>query len=290
MKIDRVYSSELACEIGLNESLVVGQLHYWSKKPNIGVVIDGVKYVRNTIDQWRSKENFPFWSKDTIYRTFKRLVDLGIVLVKKLKKSGWDHTISYGLDYSHPLLQSAENDCRNLRKPITANCGNRIPQSATFFNTYNTSEKTTEKTYRDPSVSFSSKEESTSKPTVLANRELERAPNPCNQLYREQYKEASPWLDNQGEEFRRQAKEYCEYHCNGPTVKYPVAYKMSIIVEIWKKYTDKDHHTDFHYVDKEVLRQVEGIEIECRKKKAIDGFEAEMMRLYETGEINEQIA
>lgn len=287
MKNIRVVQADLAMAIGDRESMMVCQLHFWSSKSKIGEVENGVKYIRNTYDGWLSEENFPFWSKNTVRRIFDKLVKLGVVWTKKTRDK-WDRTKCYALNYYHEFIKphfdvpySTLRSAQNGHLPSA--------QNGQLNNTYSTPEKTTEKTYRKPPVSFSSKPTSTTRPTVLASEGLDRRPNPCVASYREQYDEASKWIEEQSEDFRQQVKEYCEYHCNGPTVNYPMAVKKKIMVEIWKKQNGMDNHTDFHYINKEVLRQVEAVEIECRREEKVDGFEEEMMRLYQTGELYEPI-
>ncbi len=55
---------QLALAIGLNESIVVQQLHYWLEKSEN--VHDGYKWVYNTYADWQ--QQFPFWSESTIRR------------------------------------------------------------------------------------------------------------------------------------------------------------------------------------------------------------------------------
>ncbi|OLS33396.1 conserved phage C-terminal domain-containing protein [Bacillus sp. MRMR6] len=85
----------LAVKIGLNEAVVLQQLHYWlgTSKHNI----ENKKWVYNTYEAWQ--EQFPFWSISTIKRTFHSLEKLGVVVsdnwnAMKLDKTKW-YTINY---------------------------------------------------------------------------------------------------------------------------------------------------------------------------------------------------
>ena len=69
---------QLACAIGLNEAIIVQQLHYWSLKSKDG-------WVYNTYKQWH--EQFPFWSVITIKRTFLKLEQDGIVVSRQSKST-----------------------------------------------------------------------------------------------------------------------------------------------------------------------------------------------------------
>jgi len=106
----------LAVALGLNQALILQQIHYW-----LGVQrdeIDGEKWVYNTIIQWR--EQFPFFSEDTIYRALKSLRDDGFVVAKNLSNNQFNKTLYYRIDYR----KLDDIDYRNLRVSETADCGN----------------------------------------------------------------------------------------------------------------------------------------------------------------------
>ena len=87
---------ELAKAIGINEALVLQQVHYWLKKsPNI---IDGRPWVYNTIDQWH--EQFFFMSLSTLKRTFQSLHEKNILIKNNsFNKMKMDKTNWYSIDY-----------------------------------------------------------------------------------------------------------------------------------------------------------------------------------------------
>ena len=90
---------ELAVKIGLNESIVVQQIHYWvcinsKAKKNLR---DGFYWTYNTFEQWQAQ--FPFWSVRTIRRIITGLVNAGIIISENHNKSKFDHTAWYRLDY-----------------------------------------------------------------------------------------------------------------------------------------------------------------------------------------------
>lgn len=68
----------LAKMIGLNEAIVLQQLHFYLSNPKAGVERDGERWIYNTYEQWQ-EEAFPFWSTDTIKRTFLKLQEMHIV-------------------------------------------------------------------------------------------------------------------------------------------------------------------------------------------------------------------
>lgn len=85
----------LAVLLGLNESIVLQQLHYWLEKSKHNY--DDRQWVYNTSAEWQ--EQFPFWSEATIRRTFASLRDKGVVLTGNYNKAGFDRTLWYSIDY-----------------------------------------------------------------------------------------------------------------------------------------------------------------------------------------------
>lgn len=85
----------LAVEIGLNEAVILQQVHYWVLRSNFEH--EGSKWVYNTLEQWQ--EQFPFWSSKTIQRTLQSLRQSGYLKAKKLSQTGCDHTLYYTIDY-----------------------------------------------------------------------------------------------------------------------------------------------------------------------------------------------
>ncbi|WKA46925.1 DnaD domain protein [Geobacillus zalihae] len=86
---------QLALAIGLNESIVVQQLHYWLKKSEN--VHDGYKWVYNTYADWQRQ--FPFWSESTVRRTITKLEKMGIIVAANFNRSKIDKTKWYRIDY-----------------------------------------------------------------------------------------------------------------------------------------------------------------------------------------------
>lgn len=90
----------LAKLIGLNEAIIVQQVHYWiANKKNTGLERDGYKWVYNSYKEWQT-DNFPFWSIPTIQRAFTKAEKEHKVLVSCqpfLQKR--DQTKAYRVDY-----------------------------------------------------------------------------------------------------------------------------------------------------------------------------------------------
>jgi DnaD/phage-associated family protein len=118
----------LAKAIGLNEAIILQQLHYWLQESNN--IRDGYKWVYNTYEDWQKQ--FPFWSKNTIIRAIKSLEKMGLVVVGNYNKMKIDNTKWYRIDYEkmeglgRPSTQNEQTECPkwvdrelNLGKPIT---------------------------------------------------------------------------------------------------------------------------------------------------------------------------
>lgn len=126
----------LAVAIGLNEAIVLQQMHYWSLMPNT-LVHEGLRWIYNSMPEWQAQ--FPFWSEDTIARAMRSLRDRGLIEVKRLSPNPMDRRNYYAINYSK-LPECIPATCGDV---IPAKCGDAPPQPAGMFN------KVTETTYRD---------------------------------------------------------------------------------------------------------------------------------------------
>lgn len=85
----------LAVKIGLNEAVVLQQIHYWlsiSKHQ-----FEGRKWVYNTYQDWQNQ--VPFWSVSTIKRTILSLERQGFLLTGNWNLLKMDQTKWYTIDY-----------------------------------------------------------------------------------------------------------------------------------------------------------------------------------------------
>jgi len=91
----------LAKRLGLNEAIVLQQIHYWlnqySGAKDASHYINGRWWVYNTAEQWQ--ENFPFWSIRTVQRILQTLRNRGLVLVDNHNKHAYDRTLWYTINY-----------------------------------------------------------------------------------------------------------------------------------------------------------------------------------------------
>lgn len=85
----------LAEKIGLNEAIVLQQIHFWLSVSEHER--DGRKWIYNTYDDW--KKQFPFWSKPTIVRIFAKLEERGLVISANYNRMSIDRTKWYSINY-----------------------------------------------------------------------------------------------------------------------------------------------------------------------------------------------
>jgi hypothetical protein len=131
----------LANLIGLNEAIVLQQVHFWHENDKTGLLHDGYKWSYNTYEQWRDS-NFPFWSVSTIQRIFLTLEEKGLIVTSQINKTNYDRTKYYRIDYD------------KLESLITPTCNDRTHQVDVIVDTKlthstyteTTSENTTENT------------------------------------------------------------------------------------------------------------------------------------------------
>ena len=136
---------QLAKRIGLNEAIVLQQLHYWltqnEKKPSHN--IEDKVWCYNTVEEWQ--ENFPFWSKNTIIRTINKLEELKLIIKSNFNKLKFDKTIWYSINYDNfkslfselidlPKMGNGETQNGYMEKP---NLGYTIPETTTETTTDN---------------------------------------------------------------------------------------------------------------------------------------------------------
>ena len=106
---------KLAEEIGLNEAIVLQQMHYWlntSKHEH-----NGKKWIYNSFPSWQ--EQFPFWSIMTIKRAVYSLEKKDLLHVGNYNKAGFDKTKWYSINYETlecMIRPSYQNDTTSVSK------------------------------------------------------------------------------------------------------------------------------------------------------------------------------
>ncbi len=138
-----VVDPTVAEKIGLNESIVIRQLHFWLKinERNEKSVYNDKVWCYNTVQEWK-ENNFNFWSESTIKRIFSNLEKLGLIETTKNPKNKWDKTKWYSINY---LVYAGLFDKVNLTQSKESKWSNGEGQNDPFNNkTENTKENTKE--------------------------------------------------------------------------------------------------------------------------------------------------
>ena len=114
---------KLATEIGLNEAIVLQQMHYWINKSNH--IHDNKRWIYNSYKEW--EQHFPFWSNATIRRTISSLEKQELVLVGNYNKAGFDKTKWYSINYSKlegvskRVAQNEQTSCSKRANAVVQN-------------------------------------------------------------------------------------------------------------------------------------------------------------------------
>lgn len=145
---------KLAIEIGLNEAIILQQIHYWLNQSNHNH--DGKKWIYNTYDDWNKQ--FPFWSVMTIRRTITSLEKQNLILIANYNKAGFDKTRWYSINY--PVVESVNRRCVQNEQTI---CSKRTDGSVQNeqTNTIDYTENTTE------NISMSDKSDAAPYKTII---------------------------------------------------------------------------------------------------------------------------
>lgn len=115
-----VVQPTLAVKLGLNEALVLQQIHYWATmKLNLK---DGYYWVYNTYEDWTNQ--FPFMSKSTIGRVLRNLEKNKVIVVGNYNKLSFDKTKWYRIDYNELKKYESNTSNDGFVEPV-----NDIPKS-----------------------------------------------------------------------------------------------------------------------------------------------------------------
>lgn len=88
---------KLASRLGVNEAIIVGQIHYWIKRNGHFRPEDGQRWIWNSIDDWL--EQFTWLSERTLRRTIRKLEKSEVLLSKRFRSREWNQTKWYRLNY-----------------------------------------------------------------------------------------------------------------------------------------------------------------------------------------------
>ncbi|HCL5312099.1 TPA: replication protein RepO [Salmonella enterica] len=93
----------LACAIGLNEAVIVQQMHYWMKDSRH--FYDGRRWIYNSVANWQKQ--FPFWSEATIKRALGSLESQGVIVSGNYNRDSRDRSKWYSINYE--VLRAIES-------------------------------------------------------------------------------------------------------------------------------------------------------------------------------------
>jgi len=144
----------LAKEIGLNEAIVLQQIHYWQQMSRH--FHDGKRWIYNSFPKWN--EQFPFWSERTLKRIFKSLEDRKLLFVGNYNKLAIDRTKWYSINYEvlngiggqngTTIVSNWHDENANMTRPLpeitTENNNNNICAAKA-----DTKKKSTKRSYSD---------------------------------------------------------------------------------------------------------------------------------------------
>jgi len=106
---------KLAEKIGLNEAIILQQIHYWLKDSKHKY--DNKNWIYNSFSEWQKQ--FPFWSVITIKRTIYSLEKKKLLYVGNYNKAKFDKTKWYSINYQclEDMIQpSYQNDTTSVSK------------------------------------------------------------------------------------------------------------------------------------------------------------------------------
>lgn len=114
----------LARELGLNEAIMLQQMHYWLIKSSHE--FEGVKWFYKTLEDWQAE--FPFWSTMTIRRTLTNLEKQKVIRIGNFNKKKFDKTKWYTIEYKCVNRRCVQNE--------QTMCSNRTDGCVQFEQTY----------------------------------------------------------------------------------------------------------------------------------------------------------
>lgn len=155
----------LAVAVGLNEAIILQQIHYWlgaSKNSH-----DGRLWVYNTYEQWA--EQFPFWSPEFIRKIVKSLRDKNLIEARQLSPNAWDKTNSYTINYE--ALESAHAgglDAVNLTASKRKNPPHRSGEKEAIHAVKSTASKRANRPHLNTETTSKTTTETTISPVAVA--------------------------------------------------------------------------------------------------------------------------
>lgn len=232
--------AEVAKEIGINATIVVSRIDYWlHAKSNDGKrwgkVIDGVRYVHNTYEEWQ--EQFPWLTTRGLKKIFKKLVDDGILLRTKYYtgKHSWNQARGWSIDYSHPignLVHYAQGTKGTIDRE----------QSVRSYN-YNTYPNKTANTTRVVETHTPSDKNPYHNRTRSKWKLVRDKVSPEEKAAH--FKQAEAWRSGLGSIYQDRVDSYIKTQMSSPKINNPIGYEREVLIQVWYKHIGMPNHCDF---------------------------------------------
>jgi hypothetical protein len=147
----------LAKAIGLNEAIILQQIHYWLDPRMNKNEREGAHWVYNSYNQWQYQ--FSFMSKRTIQRAVLSLEKQSLLITKKINQHNGDSTKWYTINYEN--LNKIGDSTPSAKMASGPNAKMASPSCQSGTTIYKETETTTEITNSslNPSSSIQSKKE-----------------------------------------------------------------------------------------------------------------------------------
>jgi len=122
----------LACAVGLNEAIVLQQVHYWvqhNEKEHKNYK-NGYFWVYNSFNKWQ--EQFPWMSERTLKTVFRHLETKGILITGVFNRAKMDRTKWYRIDYNvleNTIMQKLHYPSCNFCTMDNASVAPPIPET-----------------------------------------------------------------------------------------------------------------------------------------------------------------
>jgi len=127
---------DFATAVGLNEAIVLQQIHYWivKNKEEGRNLKEGRFWTYNSIEEWHKK--IPFLKKDAVRKSLEKLRKLEILLVGNYNKSRVDRTLWYTINYEKldEFMQVVE--AQSIKELISKDDGEPQMQSGDNTNAF----------------------------------------------------------------------------------------------------------------------------------------------------------
>ena len=174
-----VIDRTLAAAIGLNEAVIIQQVHYWVKinEKTRKNFVEGYYWTYNSYEAWQ--QQFPFWSYDTVKRTITKLKKKELLITAKHNKLKMDKTTWYRVNYEKLEKLIHGDNCDQGKMPSSMSAKHpdgEVQNEPTYTRDYTETKKTTtEKGKEDVVVNDLNKKEKSNSKTFAHLEEKEKS-------------------------------------------------------------------------------------------------------------------